>query len=150
MKKLILLIGVFGIFAAGYAMAQVGKQKEAIGPSPSADAKSIAGMFTKLGSTLTIRKMAINQGDTAESVVALENKLHAFEINVFNRTVADKNVAAEAVYEILNDFNVKAVDATSATQASQLASEAALKLQSLQVAQNARTIELLEKIATKK
>jgi hypothetical protein len=74
----------------------------------------------------------------------------AFALRSYRRAGSDPDESRLAILEWLYKYNHDMQGVKSAPQASELSGDVSLHLQALQIAQNARIIELLEKIAAKK
>jgi hypothetical protein len=146
-KIAIVLVLAVCLFASGYLVARGGQKVQdprdvahLLSVSPQVEARTIYLAAAK--SKLT---------DEEEKKYAAElTAYHKASIELYTTAASEPTVAREVAVEVMRSYLLDSIHAKSAMQDTRLSGAAALRLQSLQVAQNARIIELLQKIADKK
>ena len=156
----LIVSGACCLFASGYLIAQEARPQEdpisvaskitTIGHGPDEASEITEQAAKRIKDTPDKAKQEEIQAAAARDVEVYIHARHNADADLFRRAVADTRVPPELAVEALYAYTSKLRTATSASQATQLSGEMALRLQGVQIAQNARIIELLEKIANEK
>jgi hypothetical protein len=148
-KSLVSVFVVLLVFASGYLVAQGVK-------STSAQEVAAAVKDGPSEENALLKKLVRAEFDkkTPEEVtqefLAQNAAPHKVHIQTLRLAVSEEEVSEEVAFQSLRSYEAAADGAKSAAQVSQISADFSLRLQAYQVAQNARIIELLQKIADKK
>ncbi len=143
-RNRIVMVGIGAVlFAAGYAAAQE--------PLANADLEAAAtwGGAARAEAQVVFDSVDVNGRaiKPAAEVKAARIAARQKSLPAYSQAVASPEVAAHIAIDAVTHYYEHTRYAKAAVQVTQNSGEESLKLQSLQVVQNARIIELLQKIA---